>query len=151
MSEKCVLRVSDTEVVSSQFDGEPKKAGFGTKLKAHIKKRWWVHIIVAICVTLLITLPLYVCLPITLISNTLHKISDCNKNPCVISNIAIAASTSAFPESLKMASTKPRLKSHLCVYQSPPRPLSISNKNPSPEATAPTTRVSMPSMHPYPF
>lgn len=47
-----------TEV--SQMDLPAPKPSVGARIKAHLKKWWWVHVIIAGVVVLVIVLPVYV-------------------------------------------------------------------------------------------
>lgn len=67
--------MSQVDVVSSQDhhsslkedaahieDGLPKRQSFAQKLKKHLRKWWWLHLILFIAITLLMVLLLYVTL-----------------------------------------------------------------------------------------
>ena len=51
--------------------GSTQKPGFGSRLKAHYKRFWWIHLTVFVSATLIIVLCLYVSLP----SLLLHSLS----------------------------------------------------------------------------
>ena len=58
MTKKDALHIANVDLMSSQVEGEGSNPGFVAKAKAHYKKWWWLHVIITICVTLLITLPM---------------------------------------------------------------------------------------------
>lgn len=63
---------SDEGKTESQHIGTVPKQSFGSRLKAHFKRFWWIHLIVFIIVFLVILLPVYVShLPSSATSNAI--------------------------------------------------------------------------------